>query len=302
MIIKLLSFIFKIIPFKKEYVLFVKKIFLNYYEPSFLYEGFVKIKDSISNNYIWMYMRKDSYMEKEIFWKGLYGEWEKESLKIWAQLCKESNYILDIGANTGIYSLIAKSQNQTSNVFAVEPINVNFEVLKNNITKNKFNIHADKIALSSEECEGKMYMLKDRLNYMTSVNDNRYEKHPEIAGMSEVVEIKVPVKTYQYLEKKYKIPKVELIKIDVEGHEINVLNGMYDVVKRDKPIILLEIIGEDNATALNTMFQELGYRFISIDEVNKSTVVDGIWDNDHHNFLLCNDKVIEDLRKKDLVE
>lgn len=285
---------------------FVKKIpFIRRLFPSMLVpnsERFIQLRNDLSDRTIWMYLRKDSYMEREFLTKGLYGSWEKESLKIWAELSKRSNYILDIGANTGVYSLIAKSQNSSANVYSIEPIDVNFNILTKNINKNAFDIKAEKFALSSKEGNAKMFMLKDRLNYMTSINDNRYTKHPEITKDHPVVEVDVPIKTYRYLKDKYNIPKLELIKIDVEGHELEVLANMKEFIRKDKPTILVEVIGDQNAVELNSMFLDLGYRFISINENDKSSVVDNLWDNDHHNFLICDDEIVNILRSKHLVK
>lgn len=52
-----------------------------------------------------------TYIENEIFWNGLFGKWEKQSMSLWVSLSKSSNTILDIGANNGIYALVAKSIN-----------------------------------------------------------------------------------------------------------------------------------------------------------------------------------------------
>ena len=278
----------------------VLKLLLKVYR-RFKYNRFIKLKNILSNNYIWMYLRHDSHIERNFLKNGIYGEWEKESLKIWAELCKKSNHILDIGANTGTYSLIAKSQNSHANVYAIEPIDLNFDILSKNIQKNEFKIHAEKVALSGKEGVAKMFMLKDRLNYMTSINDNRYEGHPELTDVTEVVEIEVPIKTFEYLSTKYSIPKVDLIKIDVEGHELDVLKNMQTVIARDKPTILIEVIGDENAKLLHEMFSSLDYKYISIDEKNKSFVSETIWDNDHHNFLLCDEETISYLRSKKLV-
>jgi FkbM family methyltransferase len=301
MINKLLRFLYKIAPSKKQYVIFVKKIFNDYYEPSFIPEGFFKIKDVISGRPISMFIRSDSMIERQIFWGGLYGSWEKESLKIWAALCPDANTILDIGANTGMFSLLAKAHNQQAQVYAIEPIDINFEVLTKNMEKNKFSIHAIKAALSNVSGTAKMYMIKDRLNYMTSINDNRYLVHPQTPNSSDVIEVEVPTISFKDIEIKYKLPKIDLVKIDVEGHEIPVLENMYQRIKEDRPVILVEVIGDENAVALNNMFIPLGYKFISIDEENQSRVVDKLWDNEHHNFLLCDDKIIRSLQIKGLV-
>lgn len=267
-----------------------------------IYNKFITIEDEIAKKSFKMYLRKDCYIESVVLNKGLYGNWEKESLKIWSQLSKRSQTIIDIGANTGIYSILAQNNNPKSKVIAIEPVDINFEVLSQNISRNKFPIIAEKIALSDVEGTAKMFMLKDRLNYMTSINDDRYALHPEIKGNMEVVEIKVPIKPFSYVYEKHNLEKIDLIKIDVEGHEISVLNGMLLYLEKHKPTILIEIIGDDNAIQLDVMFKKLGYEFISIDEENISVVVDRLWDNDHHNFLICDKKTVAYLQLIKLVK
>ncbi len=266
------------------------------------YNKFFTVKDAIAKKKLHLFLRKDSFMEKVIFKQGLYGDWEKESLKIWAELSKKAQTIIDIGANTGIYSLLAQNNNSHAKVIAIEPVDLNYSILSKNIEKNKFPILSEKIALSDQEGTAKMFMLKDRLNYMTSINDNRYDLHPEIKGNSEVVEIEVAMKPFSYVYKKHNLDKIDLIKIDVEGHEITVLNSMMTYLEKYKPSIIIEIIGDENAEILNEMFGKLEYEFISIDEENKSKKVNKLWDNEHHNFLICGKETVSHLQSIGLVE
>ena len=285
------------IPMPVLAFLFPKKYSNNYY-----YNRFITIDDEIAGKPFQVYLRRDSFMEAVILQHGLYGKWEKESLKIWAHLAKRSKVIFDIGANTGIFSLLAQNNNNEAQIIAIEPVNVNFDVLSQNIKQNLFPISAEKVALSDKEGMAKMFMLKDQLNYMTSVNDDRYALHPEIKGNTEVVEIEVPIRPFSAIFDKYKLSNIDLIKIDVEGHEITVLNGMMSYLKMYKPAILIEVIGDDNALQLNTMFGEIGYSYISINEEDKSKVVNKLWDNNHHNFLVCDSTTIDFLKSVNLVE
>lgn len=286
--------IINIIPKKILHFLFPKKYKVKL-------PMFIEVFDLYSNNKIYFYLREDSFMEKEIFNSGLYGNWEKESLKIWAYLSKESSNIIDIGANTGIYSIIAIKNNKKAQVIAVEPIDINHSVLINNVKKNKVKIITEKIALSDKVGIAKMFMLKDKLNYMTSINDNRYDLHPEIKGKSEVVEVEVPIDTFENLFKRNNLNSIDLIKIDVEGHEIEVLLSMTAYIEKYKPNIIIEIIGNENAKIIQNIFDAFSYKYIAIDEENISKVVDGLWDNDHHNFLLCNEKTVEKLKIANLI-
>lgn len=258
------------------------------------YNKFIKIFDKLSKKNIYFFLRKDSFMETIFLEKGLYSDWEKESLKLWVSLAKNSSIIIDIGANTGIYSLIAQSNNVCASIIAIEPIDLNFQILRQNIIKNKFKIQTEEVALSNNEGYATMYMLKDRLNYMTSVNDDRYEKHPEIQGNIEVIPVQVLIKKFNYIVEKYKLSIVNLIKIDVEGHELAVLQSMEETLKNYHPTILVEVIGDENAIKLDIFFKEMGYEiYLSIDENKGIKVVDKIWDNNHANFLICQKSILE---------
>jgi FkbM family methyltransferase len=265
-------------------------------------QHFINIDDPIAKRPFLMYLRQDGYIESELQSKGLYGGYEKESLKIWAILSKTSQVILDIGANTGAYSLIAQNNNQYAKIIAFEPIDVNLQVLSKNIRKNKFPISIENIALSNQDGIAKMFMLKDSLNYITSVNDDRYALHPEIKGNKEVIEVEVPIRTFRGIHDKYELQGVDLIKIDVEGHEVVVLESMLPYLSKYKPAVLIEVIGDQNAKELDAIFKTAGYKdYVSIDEVNKSRTVNELWDNKHHNFLICSPHITELLREKNLV-
>jgi FkbM family methyltransferase len=274
-----------------------------YYNFSTRKPKLITVFDSYAGKKLQLLLRNDSFMERLILEKGLYGDWEKESLKIWAMLAKISPVILDIGANTGIFSLIAKNNNANSVVVAIEPVDINFSVLSTNIEANQFNILKEKVGLSNKVGEAKMFMLKDRLNYMTSINDNRYYKHPEITGNHPVEEITIQIDTFDKVYRRNKLTSVDLIKIDTEGHEYVILENMLPYIKAHQPSILIEIIDDDsnNAEKIQNMFDKLGYKYISMDEVNTSKVVSKLWDNDHHNFLLTNQKVIDYLVANQLV-
>ena len=122
---------------------------------------------------------------------------------------------LPCASNTGLYSVLAKVNNVKSKVLSIEPIHTNFNVLKANNKLNKFDIITEQVALSNKIGEAKMYMFKDKLNYMTSVNTNRYEGNPEIIQGKEIIEINVPLQLFSYLFNKHSLQSIELIKIDI---------------------------------------------------------------------------------------
>lgn len=263
---------------------------------------FVTIEDRIAGKPIRMYLREDSMMERQFLKYGLYGEWEKESLKLWSALAAESRVVVDIGANTGVFSLVAKNRNAAARVVAIEPISENFDVLTRNCRENNFDIRPLNVALSDKSGKAEMHMLKDRLNYMTSVKGNLYADFPEIQGRNEVVKVEVDTRPFSWVIETCELATVDLVKIDVEGHELAVVQSMMPAIRQFRPTILIEVIGDDTARGLEELLKGLDYGYVCIDEVGKPKTTDRLWDNDRHNFLLAQTSVIEMLRGKGLIE
>ena len=65
---------------------------------------------------------------------------------------------------------------------------------------------------------------------MTSVNSNRYEGNPEIIQGKEIVEVIVPIQIFSNLYEKHHFKSLDLIKIDVEGHEVEVIESMMEYI------------------------------------------------------------------------
>ena len=58
----------------------------------------------------------------DIFYSGIFGNFEGETLRLWWEISKEVNgLVLDIGAHSGIYSLVAATANKQSSIVAFEP-------------------------------------------------------------------------------------------------------------------------------------------------------------------------------------
>ena len=70
--------------------------------------------------------------------------------QIWIHLSKSSKIIFDIGANTGIYSILSKVYNPNSIVSAFEPQPNIYKILKKNNHINNYNISCENIAISNK--------------------------------------------------------------------------------------------------------------------------------------------------------
>jgi FkbM family methyltransferase len=146
---------------------------------------------------------------------------------------------IDIGANLGYMSINAsKIVGPKGKIISFEPDNTIYNLLENNISLNNVeNIKLNKIGLSNYNGEASF-------NIATESGLSRLEnKNNNLEGLILQTKTTIKVNTLDsYLsENNFTNLKIKMIKIDVEGHELNILEGAVNVLKDSKPIIILEI-------------------------------------------------------------
>ena len=288
----LVKYVFSIIPFKKQLFTLLKSIW-NPPEEIYQHLYFKDIFTIKVDERITFKMRHYGFqLENQIFWKGLRNGWEKESIKLWIELCKHSNVIFDIGANTGVYALIAKAVNPNSNVYAFEPVSRVYEKLKDNIALNGYNIQAFDSAVSNYDGEAVIFDLPTEHVYSVTVNKNLSTEVPTIETKVTTVRLDTFIESNQ-------IPHVDLIKIDVETHEPEVLEGYTYFIQRHRPNILIEILNDEVAARLSTLVDGLDYVYFNIDERGAIQQAVQLQRSDYYNFLLCSKETAMNL---DLLE
>ncbi len=219
-------------------------------------------------------------IENEIFWFGLENGWEKVSMKLWIELVKNSNTILDIGANTGVYSLVAATVNNHAKVYAFEPVKRTSDILKQNLELNpNLNIQLVEKAVSNSDSLAEFYDLPTDSQYSASLNADMLASFPN--RISYEVET-IRLDSYTELNNQ----KIDLIKLDVEMHEPEALEGMMDLIKKNEPTFLIEILNQTIAEKVEFLLKDLNYICFSLDEENEPKFLGRIMQSDFHNLLL----------------
>jgi FkbM family methyltransferase len=128
---------------------------------------------------------------------------------------------IDVGANVGTYSTQLLSRFQDSSIWAFEPNPFTFERLKKHVENG--NIHTVNMGLSSQDGTLSFYDRKDKNG--SSPHGSLYSEVIEEIHSVESVSFSVRATTLDDFLEKHQIKKINLLKIDTEGHELEVLKG-----------------------------------------------------------------------------
>jgi FkbM family methyltransferase len=198
-------------------------------------------------------------IELALFWNGLMG-FEPATMRCWLELSKTAGYVFDIGASTGVFSLAAKTMNRAAVVHAFEPIKRSHSILQRNFSRNGMT-GAHQIALSDYCGTGDMYDLPFDLVYTASLNKN---VHAERGQKVEAVTERVPVLTADSFMEQNGLPRLDLVKMDVESHEPSVLRGMAETIRKFHPTMIIEIWNNGVAQAVEQELDGCGYLYFPI--------------------------------------
>lgn len=225
----------------------------------------------------------ESTIENEIFWSGLGKTWEPETINLWINLSQKSKVIFDIGANTGIYSLIAGTLNPNTKIIAFEPSNLVIPKFKRNMIDNKLDIQLIEKGVSNE-CGNKVfYDVKGDHQSSASLSDQKLKYFEAFKG--EINEYRIDtIRLDSFIKNTGIIP--DLIKIDVELHEPEVIEGMGELLFEHKPTLIIEVLTEAIAEKLNKLFKNSSYRFYELDKINEPNLVSGIKTKSCFNYLI----------------
>jgi len=170
-------------------------------------------------------------------------------------LINEGDVVIDIGANLGYYSkLFSKWVGNSGKVYSVEPITV-FNDVFNRYTRKCHNITLMPYALGLDEKEITL-VTSTRSGYFNTglphVYDSDRDGNFEAQEFKFKAQMKIPSKLFADID------RINYIKCDIEGFEYIVLSDMKDIIAQRRPIVQVEIWGQNEQLILS-MFNEIGY-------------------------------------------
>lgn len=196
--------------------------------PSPKKSGVIQLPDGLK---LWIDPEKDDGVERSLYYTGSY---ESGTIGFIRNYLKKSDCFVDVGANIGLISLEASREvGSQGNVYSFEPHPYTAKILRFNISLNSMeNIKAIEKGVGSEKGEAKIY---DRWDInrggasLLSSNSDQEGFDIQVVTLDEVFEN----------------IKVSMIKIDVEGFELEVLKGAKRILSSvNPPIIIVECVKE----------------------------------------------------------
>ena len=212
---------------------------------------------------LWMQLDLSEHMQRRIFWMGHYSEDVAMTIKAMLQpgMC-----FIDIGANVGEITLLAgKIVGPSGSVIAFEPVDVIANKLERHLRWNKlYWCRAERLALSDHLGETLIFastghnVTKDKNTGLASLYNLRYGDNPiqpvRLTTLDTYIEPKPP-------------SRIDGIKIDIEGAELDCLRGAESTLRTYRPWLIVEVQARTsvaagyNQTQILEFLSGLGYAF-----------------------------------------
>lgn len=158
---------------------------------------------------------------------------EEAATKIVQEELKPGMVVLDIGANLGYYALLeSRLVGEKGKVYAIEPVPDNIKLLKKSIEENGYtNIETFQLAMGNSEGEQEL-QLTSGTNWGTMMDmSNATEFYRNRLKKYATDKITVPTTTVDKFVEEHGIERLDFIRMDVEGFEIEVIEGMLKTLK-----------------------------------------------------------------------
>ena len=210
-------------------------------------------------------------MDKEIY---LFKEYENEQIKSLTKEIKKNNFshFIDIGANSGVYSLIINKKFKNIKIRSFEPIPKSIKKFIVNLGQNQKlkNIKIYKFGLSNKS--GSLLMKSQvRSNYIQTGGFRVVSKNEKLNNFhTEKALFKVGDNVLIFKNKNV------VLKVDTEGHEEFVLKGLKKFLIKNKILLQIEIF-DLNFLKINKLLKKL--KFVKINSIKSDGKIDYYYKN-----------------------
>jgi FkbM family methyltransferase len=192
-----------------------------------------------------LYPAQDLYVGRSLALYGEYSEWEADVLR---HFVRPRDAVVEVGANLGAHTvLLARLAGAAGSVLAFEPQPVIYQLLCANLALNQ---------ITTVQAEPKGLGRRTGFAHIPVLD---YGARENFGGLSlELVTegVKVPVAILD----SYRLSRCDFLKLDVEGMELQVLEGGAETLHRLRPVLYVENDRQDKSHDLMAFLLAMDYR------------------------------------------
>jgi FkbM family methyltransferase len=213
------------------------------------------IKEIRTKDHLFLVLEKDTFINECL---EKYGHWEKPTMDICRSYLKSDSYVIEVGAHIGSHTVILSDICKDGVVYSFELQKLIFQLLNANLLLNTCkNVYTYMEAASDE-------------NKIESIGEIDYQNMTKFnSGLGSLNAVRqyqgYPINIISLDNKFSEIKKLDLIKIDAEGHEVPILKGAKKLIKKFKPLILTEFDVNNKQKIIDLLpeykFEDVSYNY-----------------------------------------
>jgi FkbM family methyltransferase len=179
---------------------------------------------------------------------------EDADVSVFLKAATKAEVVFDIGANTGLFTVLGARLNSKASFYSFEPHPANYRRLLTNINLNNLtNVEAIDAALGDQVSSIDFFIpeaenITDTSSVLKNFSESTY------AGKVAWKPIRVKQMSVDFFAETKSLRRIDLMKIDVEGYEISVLEGCKNILEKFQPLIICEIFLNDEKAAYFRQF------------------------------------------------
>jgi FkbM family methyltransferase len=174
--------------------------------------------------------------------------WEPHVLRVIDQCVTPQSVAMDIGAHLGLHTIYLAQRSHS--VYAFELVPETYRLLKINVKMNQLkNVYMSNVGLSATSVSKHTIYLPSQEGF----SNTGCARLDALVGIDKPVPTSVQLMSLDDWEERHPLTRLDFIKIDVEGHEQEVLAGAKRVLSKFKPTIVMENFEPDRPDALLEM-------------------------------------------------
>lgn len=183
-----------------------------------------------------------------------FATFEPEFLTEFVDNVSQCKVFYDVGSFTSLYSILAKNCNPDIKLVLVEADKDNAEKIMSNLSYNQItDYNLCNVAVGDEDGEISFTSEEGSIGHIKRDKENSTQFNT------------IKLRKLDTLIKEEKLPKPDIVKMDIEGYEANAIRGFVETLKDSQPIVLMEVHPKflasynESEKEIDNTFKELGY-------------------------------------------